>query len=430
MLSVEEALTRVLEAVRPVIVVDVPLQAALGRVLARDLYSGVPLPHWDNSAMDGYAVCSADFSASEAGSDCDAPRAEGEGRGFEVLETIAAGRVGTVPVRPGFTSRIMTGAPMPEGADAVIIREQSAPLSPGPDGRERVLLKGGAKAGQHVRRAGGELSIGARILSAGTTLSPAAIGLCGSIGLSAVPVARRPRVGIVSTGDEIVEPGAPLGPGQIWSSNTLTLIGLVLEAGALPVDCGVAPDTLEGTHAAFQRALGCDFILSTGGVSVGDFDLVKQVFAEEGADMRFWRVRLKPGKPLAFGFLAGRPLFGLPGNPVSTFVNFLQFVRPVLRRSMGDPRPYLPVVDAFIEGDVRRHTGREELIRVSLRWSEGRLLARPTTHQGSSELSGVSAGHGFALIATDRAQLFDGDPVAVQIFDPGFGASDVPDYRW
>ena len=430
MLSVEEAVGRCLEATRPVLVEEVPLEAAFGRVLARDLYSGVPLPLWHNSAMDGYAVRSADFTASNEVSSCDAPAAEGDGVVLRVLETIAAGRVGARPLTPLTASRIMTGAPMPEGADAVIMRENSAPWPDGPDGEPRVLLRGGATAGQHVRRAGEELAQGAKILSAGATLSPAAVGLCASVGLSAVPVARRPRVAIISTGDEIAAPGAPLGPGQIWSSNTLTLCGLVLEAGGVPVDCGVAPDTLAGTRAVFQRALGCDLILSTGGVSVGDFDVVKQVFAEEGADMRFWRVRMKPGKPLAFGFLAGRPLFGLPGNPVGTFVNFLQFVRPVLRLSLGDPRPYLPVVDAFIEGDLSRHTGREELIRVSLRWDGGRLLARPTGRQGSSQMSGVSQGHGFALIASERAQLRDGEPVAVQIFDPSFGSSDAPSYRW
>lgn len=430
MLSVEEALARCLEATRPVLVEEVPLEAAYGRVLGRDLHSGVSLPHWDNSAMDGYAVQSADLAHLGHGGDCDAPGSSGEGVTLRVLETIAAGRVGRHRVEPGAASRIMTGAPLPEGADAVVMREDTSPLPPGPDGEERVLIRGGARPGQHVRHAGEELSPGALVLSAGTTLSPAAVGLCASIGLIAVPVARRPRVGIVSTGDELAQPGHPLGPGQIWSSNTSALMGLILEAGALPVDCGTAPDHLEGTRAAFRRALGCDIILSTGGVSVGDFDLVKQVFAEDGADMRFWKVRLKPGKPLAFGFLAGRPLFGLPGNPVSCMVNFLQFVRPVLRRSMGDPRPYLPVVDALLERGHRRATGREELVRVSLRWEAGRLLATPTGAQGSSLLSSVSRGHGFALVAADRAELGAGEAVAVQIFDPEFGASEIPGYRW
>jgi len=413
MLTVEAALARVLGAARPVIREEVALEVAFGRVLAEDLHAPTPLPPWDNSAMDGYAVVSAGL---------------GEDAVLTVIETIPAGRVGTRRVLPGTTARIMTGAPIPEGADAVIIREDSEPV-PG-EGPERVRLRGGASVGMNLRRAGSELAVGDLVLPAGRTLSPSAVGLAASLGWTTLPVAARPRVALLSTGDELVEPGMPRGPGQIWSSNALSLAGLVLEAGGLPLDCGLVPDTLEGTRAAFQRALGCDLILSTGGVSVGDYDVVKAALAAEGADLDFWKVRIKPGKPLAFGHIAGRPVFGLPGNPVSCVVNFLQFVRPVIRRSLGDPRPFLPVLDATLAVGLRRQPGREELLRVGLAWEGGRLIARPAQRQGSGQLSGVAEGQGFALIAGDRTELSAGETLAVQVFDPSFGAAAEPGYRW
>lgn len=415
MLTVEEALQRCLQAARPVIREEVPLEAAYGRVLAADIHAQHPLPAWDNSAMDGFAVRSADLH---------------EGVVLPVLETILAGRVGQVHLTPGTASRIMTGAPLPRGADAVVIREDSEALGPDADGLERVRLRGGARPGQNVRRQGAEIAVGDRVLTAGQTLSPAAVGLAATLGLSALPVARKPRVAIISTGDELVPSGMPRGPGQIWSSNAATLVGMVLEAGGVPVDCGIAQDTLESTRAAFQRARPCDLILSTGGVSVGDADVVRQVLAEDDAEIHFWKVRMKPGKPLAFGQIAGRPVFGLPGNPVSCVVNFLVFVRPVIRRSLGDLRPFLPVLDARLVGGLTRTPGREELLRVALSWEQGRLLARPARAQGSGELSGLSRAHGLALIAGDRAVIEDGETIAVQIFDPSFANAAEPGLRW
>lgn len=428
MLTIEEALARCLEAARPVAREDVVLEVAYGRVLAADVYAPSPLPAWDNSAMDGFAVRASELAPGDP-TECDGPRPEGEGVALRVQETIPAGKVGA-PLKPGFCARIMTGAPLPEGADAVVMREDSESLAPDPDGQEWVMLRGGARPGQHVRRRGDEVRPGDLVLSAGQALRPAAVGLAASFGLTSLPVARKPRVAIVSTGDELAPPGQPPQPGQIWSSNAATLAGLVLEAGGVPIDCGIAPDTIEGTRAAFSRARGSDLVLSTGGVSVGDFDVVKQALSDEDAELRFWKVRMKPGKPLAFGVIAGRPVFGLPGNPVSCVVNFLQFVRPVIRRSLGDPRPFLPVLDAVLRGGLRRSPGREELVRVALSWEEGRLVARPTRAQGSGSLSGLVGAHGLALIAADRAEVADGETVGVQVFDTDFWLSEAPGYRW
>jgi molybdopterin molybdotransferase len=209
-------------------------------------------------------------------------------------------------------------------------------------------------------------------------------------------------------------------------------MGFVAAAGGEPIDCGNAPDTLEGTRAAFRRALdtGCELLVSTGGVSVGDFDVVKQALAEEGAEMRFWKVRMKPGKPLAFGVIGGRPAFGLPGNPVSCMVNFLQYVRPLIRKALRDPLPYLPVVDACLADPIRKRAGRNELCRVTLRWSEDGLLASSTGSQGSGMTTSMVLAHGFALLGPDSTGAAAGSTIPVQIIEGAFLAQATPGLRW
>jgi len=245
-------------------------------------------------------------------------------------------------------------------------------------------------------------------------------------------VARRPRVAILATGDEIVRPGEPLGPGQIWSSNTATLMGMVAEAGGEPIDCGVAPDDLAGTREAFQRALDVtpDLLISTGGVSVGDFDVVRDAMVDVGAEMSFWKVAMKPGKPLAFGVIGGVPAFGLPGNPVSCAVGFLQFVRPVIRRAQGDARPFLAVLEAVLVDPIRKRPGRAELVRVRLEHHGGRLEAHLSGPQGSGRPTSLARAHGLVLLGAQASSAEVGDRVAVQIFDPSFLSSADADYRW
>lgn len=429
MLTVEEALARCLEAAIPVRTEKVAITAAYGRVLAEDVAAAEPAPRWDNSAMDGFAVRAADTVGAEPSkADCDAPRTEPlRGVVLRVLETIAAGSMPTKRLEPGTCARIMTGAPMPEGADAVVMREYTTEVGEG-----RVRIGQTARPGQHVRRAGEEIAPGQVVLKRGQVLTPARVGLCAAVGRTSVIVARRPRVALVSTGDEVVPPGEPLGPGQIWSSNTHALAAFVEQAGGEPIDCGIAPDTREGTREVFRRALDAepDVLVSTGGVSVGDFDVVKEVLGDVGADMRFWKVRMKPGMPLAFGVIGGRPAFGLPGNPVSCVVNFLQFVRPLIRRALGDPRPFLPVLRARLTEAVSGRPGRAELVRVALEWTGEGLLARPTGPQGSHRITSVAEAHGFALLGAERAGAAAGDTVPVQIFDTGFLAAAEPDYTW
>ncbi len=415
MLRLEEAVARCMAAALPVRTERVPTAAAAGRVLVEDVRAVGPQPPWDNSAMDGYAVIAADFA---------------EGRAeLDVLETIAAGSVGTVPVRRGTTSRIMTGAPLPEGADAIVIRENSEPLVGRP---ERVRLVDQPRPGQQVRLGGEELQAGDLVLPAGTTLGPAHVGLCASVGVAELAVARRPRVGVIATGDEIVMPGGTLGPGQIFASNSQAILAWVTAAGGEAIDCGIARDTLQSTKEAFSRALseGCDFVVSTGGVSVGDFDVVKEAMEGVGAAMDFWKVRVKPGKPLAFGRIGDRPAFGLPGNPVSCQVGFLQFVRPVIRASLGDPNPYLPVVTATLADGHPHRPGRAELVRVRLRVDGGGFVAHRTGHQGSGRSSSMAQAHGLALVDADSEGVAPGSAIAVQVYDWSFLAGSTPGYRW
>ncbi len=433
MLTVEEALERCLAVDLHTGDEEVPLHEAHGRVLAEPVVAPIDMPRWDNSAMDGYAVRAEDTEAAgsepDEGDCCTVPSVDGDGPGvvLRVVGVIPAGSVPEVRVEPGTAARIMTGAPVPEGADAVVMREHTDETV---DGLVRVLSP--AREGQHIRRRGEEIAAGTRVLDPGVTLGFGALGLCAAMGRARVRVRRRPRVAIVSTGDEVVAPGEPLEPGQIWSSNTAALVALVREAGGEPLDCGIARDDLESTRRVFRAALDRrpDLLVSTGGVSVGDFDVVKRALAEEGAEMRFWRVRVKPGKPLAFGLIGGVPAFGLAGNPVSTMVGFLQFVRPVIRRALGDPRPFLPVVDAILGTDLRRKASRPELLRVALRFADGHLVAEPARAQGSGMVGAMARAHGLLLVDGDTTELAAGSRVPVQVFDPSFLAAGEPGYRW
>lgn len=404
MLTVEAALSRILAAVPAGTLEPVPLLESYGRLLGEPIDSPVNLPPWPNSAMDGYALRAADLPGT-----------------LRVNETIAAGSVPTCCVASGTASRIMTGAPMPEGADSVVMVEDTESTG------GEVFIRVAARVGQHVRGRGSDVTVGTRLLEPGQRLGAGAVGLLASLGLTEVVVAARPRVVILSTGDEVAPGGKPLGPGQIYGSNTAALVGLVLAAGGFPVDHGNVPDAPDQLRARFAAAAAAgDLVVSTGGVSVGDFDHVKDVV---GGGIEFWRVAMKPGKPLAFGHLGGKPFFGLPGNPVSCMVNFLQFVRPVIRKMLGDPRPFLPVVLAELSRPLRRAPGRVELVRVRLERVDGRVIAHPAGgHQGSGNVLSMATAHGLALVDADRAEV--SGAVRVQVFDPSWDERADAGYGW
>jgi len=428
-LTVREALDRCLKTVPAVQNERVPLGLALGRVLTEDVVSHTSLPPWDNSAMDGYAVRSSDTAGAgngptdEAGCFTDDGATE-QGPWLEVIEVVAAGSAPTRTLATGQATRIMTGAPVPSGCDAVVMQEHATLV----DGRVQIHQE--ARRGQHIRREGENLRAGSLAVSSGTVLSPGHLGLCASVGQSALTVARQPRVGIVSTGDEIVGPGQALGPGQIYSSNSTTLMALVSMAGGIPVDCGNAPDNLEATRQAFQRASECDLVVSTGGVSVGDFDLVREAMKSLGARMEFWKVRMKPGKPLALGIIGGTPAFGLPGNPVSCHVGFLQFVRPWLRTALGDPHPFLPVVTARLVFPFQNRAGRVELARVHVVLTDDGWVAEDTGSQSSGSPLSMATANGLLLAEEGALDLAVGTPVSVQLLDGNTLGFSTPGYPW
>lgn len=406
MLTVHEALERVLVAVPELPAEPVPVAEALGRVLADDVIATLDVPPWDNSAMDGYALRAADTGP--------------EPVELELLEVIGAGAVPTERVEPGTASGIMTGAPVPEGADAVVMVEHT-------DGSQQgtVTIDEHATEGQNIRPRGNDIRRGDVILRAGQRLTPAALGHAASQGRTHLPVVQRPVIAVLSTGDEVVPPGQPLEPGQIHSSNNASLSGLVEQAGGEAVDLGTVPDDLDAIVAALRDAIDrSDAVLTSGGVSVGEFDYVKQAFDVIGVPMGFWKVRMKPGKPLAFGVAeaGGRrvPVFGLPGNPVSCMVNFLQYVRPWMLLATGVERPYLPVVEAVAAERLRKRPGRLDFQRVVLELDGGTLRARSTGNQSSGVLTSMVRGHGLAMLESDSDGAREGDTIRVQLFDASF----------
>jgi molybdenum cofactor synthesis domain-containing protein len=401
----DETRAAILAAVPPLPPVDVALPDAVGLVLAADVVAGEPVPPFANTAMDGYAVRAAD---TEGASD-DAPVR------LRVVDELPAGRAPSIPVGDGEAIRIMTGAPMPHGADAVVMVERTQR-----DGDDGVLIGAVASAGDHVRRPGGDLEAGEVAFPAGTVLGPAHVGVLASIGAATVRVYRRARVGVLSTGDELVEAGQPLAPGQIRDSNRITLLSLVAESGCIGVDLGRIEDDEAAIAAAIEAGAGsCDALLTSGGVSMGDFDFVKVVLDRIG-DMRWMQVSIRPAKPLAFGTVAGPggsdgpdlvPVFGLPGNPVSSMVSFELFARPGLRLMMGHAADALdrPHVIAIADEPLaRRPDGKIHLDRVVARYDEADASyhVRSAGKQGSHQLTAMATADALALVP-------DGDTVEV-----------------
>lgn len=382
--SVEEVRAFVLAACRPGPVVEVPLGEALGAVAAAEVRAGEAVPGFDNSAMDGFAVRAADVAGAPVT--------------LRVVGTQLAGPVVPLSVGEGEAVRIMTGAAVPAGADAVVMVERTAPSADG----SSVVVEVAVSPGTSVRRAGEDLGAGDVVVTPGTVLTPGRLGVLANVGATAVAVHRRPRVGVLSTGDELVSGGGPLAPGQVRDSNRPTLLALVASSGFVPVDLGRVGDD-EGAITTALRAAAerCDAVLTSGGVSMGDVDLVKVVLDRIG-DMRWFQVAVKPAKPFAFGRVEGVPVFGLPGNPVSSMVSFELFARPALRRLAGFPDGALdrPRVRAVAGEDLRRGPdGKVHLVRVVTEWGDdGRCRVRSAGGQGSHQLSAMAAADGLAVL--------------------------------
>jgi molybdopterin molybdotransferase len=415
MISVEEALERILSYVSVLEPEEKPILEALGQVVAEDIVSDVEIPPHDNTAMDGYAVRAADT----AGASAEAPVT------LRVVGELAAGYLFDGSVEPGTAVRIMTGAPMPRGADAVVpFEETDEPEGRGfgsfAKSRDTVGILKAAEPGANIRYAAEDVRRGQAIITKGSVLHPAQIGVLASLGMAKVRVHRRPVVAVLSTGDEVREPGQPLQPGQIYDSNAYSVSALVLASGGIPKRLGIAKDTVEALTAKLREGLDADMLVTSAGVSRGDYDVVKDVLAKEG-EINFWTVRMRPGKPLAFGAFAsgGRrvPHIGLPGNPVSSMVSFELFGRPAIFKMLGRSDWQRPVVRAIAEEPIPNTDGRRVFARAILTTRDGRYHVALTGPQGSGILTSMAVANALAVVPEDVPGVRPGEEVDAILLD-------------
>ncbi len=393
MISVEEAQERVLAEVTLLGSEKVVFTDALGRVLREDIIAPADVPQADNTAMDGYAVRADDIATPPVR--------------LKVIEDLPAGTVATKRVEPGTAIRIMTGALIPEGADTVAHVEITDA------GSDFVTVKQSLKRGTNLRRRGEDMHVGDVVLHDGTPIGAAEVGVLAGVQRSVVRVSRRPTMAIISTGDEIVEVDQPREFGKVVNSNSYSIAALAREVGAEPRMMGIVADTLQATIGAIESALESDFIISSGGVSVGAYDFVKDALDALGAETKFWQIAMKPGKPVVLSRLRGRLYFGLPGNPVSCMVSFLLFIAPALRKAMGQKSAVLPpIITARLMGPLRSRGDRRNYLRVRVIARHGELLAYPMTAQGSGVSTSMVQANGFAVVETGITNVNMGDTIA------------------
>jgi molybdopterin molybdotransferase len=390
----EVARSMILSSVSPLGVERVELLAALGRVVAEDVAAPWDLPLCDNSAMDGIAVREADCRP---------------GGSLRVTGYIPAGGAATPAVDPGCAVRIMTGAPIPPGCDAVVPVEETEER----DGA--VLLRERVNRLQHIRFRGEDVRSGDTVVSAGAVIRPPEISMLASFGKATVPVYRRARVAILSTGDELIELGEQPGSGRIINSNALSLAAAVREIGAEPVILGIARDNRESHREKMTEGLKADALITSAGVSAGDRDLVRDCLAELDVRQLFWKVDIKPGGPVAFGMKEGKPVFSLPGNPVSTMVTFEELVRPALLRMMGHRRVIKPYVLATLRTEVRKKAGKVHFLRVRIEVENGRYWAISAGDQNTGILGTMLRANGIAVLPKDKTMFSPGEEVAVHL---------------
>ena len=422
MLSVEEAYRQIMACFGPLEPEEKPLLECLGQTLAAEIRSPLALPPLANSGMDGYAVRRADIGGA----------GEGQPRRLQVIGLVAAGQVSTQTVAPGTAIRIMTGAPLPAGADTVVPFEETDEVERRAAGRtlDEIDIRADLPLGCNVRPAGEDVQPGQLVLEAGTVIRPAEIGVMASLGLARARVIRRPLVSVLSTGDELESLGQPLAGGKIYDSNGFSVAASIIAAGGRPQTLGIARDNLADMRRKLEQVAGSDLLVTSAGVSKGDYDVVKDVLTERG-DINFWSVRMRPAKPLAFGMLrddagaAGAtgttgkpiPLMGLPGNPVSAMVAFEMFARPAIRAMLGRQRLARPVVEGTLTGTIRNTDGRRVFARVEVERQNGVFYANPTGPQGSNILTSMSRANGLAVCPEDLPVKEAGERVSIIMLD-------------
>ena len=405
MLKIAEASERLLAEIRPLDIETVPLRRALGRVLAEDITAGVTMPPWSNSSMDGYAVRSADIT----------PVMTGERVRLRVVGTIAAGDFPRRALKRGEAMRIMTGAPVPAGADSVIRKEDTD------GGSEKVEIRDARDVWKNVRPAGEDYQRGDTLAKRGYPLKPALLGVLASTGIQEVKTFRRPEVAIISSGDELVdiddfdkvEKGR-----RIVSTNSYTLEALTRVAGGIPRDLGIAADTKASLRRKLESAEGCDLILTSAGVSVGDMDHTRDVFEELGGELKFWKVRMRPGAPLAFGLLNGSPWIGVSGNPVSAMVSFELFVRPALRKMQGYASLFRRTIAVTVAEEIKIATKLTHFLRaIVTREQNGELTARLTGPQSSAALTSMAKANALLIVPDGSPTVAKGSKLNALMLD-------------
>lgn len=395
MISVEDALARIVGAIKPLPPEQVALTDAAGRVLAEDVSARRTQPPSEVSAMDGYAVRSDDVAEIPAR--------------LRVIGEVPAGAAFEGSVGAGEAVRIFTGAPVPAGADAIVIQENTER-----DGDQVAVVEGSAPKGRFVRPAGLDFTEGDVLLTAGRVLTARDIGLAASMNVPWLKVRRRPRIALLATGDEVVMPGDPLGPNQIVSSNVLALSSLIAAHGGTSTDLGIAPDSADALRTMAAGAHGNDMLVTTGGASVGDHDLVQAVLGDIGLDVDFWRIAMRPGKPLIFGHIGDTPLIGLPGNPVSSMVCAIIFLGPALRAMQGIAEDARPPITAVLDGALGENDERQDYLRAGLNWrDDGTVSASVFEKQDSSVFSGLAHADGLVIRAPFAPAAKAGDTVTV-----------------
>jgi molybdopterin molybdotransferase len=409
MLSVKEAQEQILSHFRPLEKVYISLNEAAGRMLAESIYSDMDLPTFNNSSVDGFAVFAADVS----------PASQDQPRSLKVIADIPAGSAANIILSPGQSARIMTGAPVPTGADAVVMVEDTnfSQRATGEAAPREVTIYKSVRTGENVRKQGADIKRGQEILPTGRILQPQDIGMLAMLGVSKVPVRKKPKVALISSGDELLPVDAPLEPGKIHDSNTYMLEAMAQKLGCEVLRLGVAADRYEVVNALLDKAADSepDVIISSAGVSVGAFDYVKDVVESAGA-LNFWKVDMRPGKPLAFGEYRGIPFFGLPGNPVSSFVGFLVFVQPALERMSGIEAAAKARVRVVLAEEVESD-GRESYLRAMVSRQNEEYVAKLTGHQGSGNLFSLVQANALLIIPSGVKSCPPGSEVEAWLLD-------------
>jgi len=406
MIKVKDALKIILSSMKPLGSEKVRLLDGLDRVLVSDIHANCNLPPFDNSAMDGYALRAKDTKKASQ----DSPKI------LKVIEDVAAGYIAKNRIRNNEAIRIMTGAPVPNGADSVVMVEFTK------KNQDLVEIFKETKLGDNIRRSGEDVRKKQKVLSKGTTLRPQEIGMLASLGIARINVAKRPKVGILATGDELVGVEERLTKGKIRNSNTYIVHGQITKCGATPVDLGIARDTRIKVRKKIEAGLNkrLDVLLVMGGISVGDYDLVKDVLLDMGMKMKFWKVCQRPGKPLAFGIIRGIPVFGLPGNPVSSTISFEEFVRPSLLKMQGSKNLFRPGVWAILTQDFQKKKDLRYFIRTRLKNIDGKFYASITGPQGSGIINSLVLADGIIVAPEEKTLLKKGQKVYVQLLRHGF----------